>query len=253
MKIPVHRIIPFSNVEGIGNRTSIFVQGCNINCLYCHNSETIPKSYEEAQFYTTESLTHIIQNNMPFIRGITVSGGEPTLYHHALTELFTQVHRLGITCYIDTNGFFNRTQLSDLIEQTDKFLFDIKAMDHGLDQLCFSNFQLDENIDPHYSERFSQHQEHLENLNYLLTRDKIEEVRHVYAKGFYDEKEVIRTIAQILKPYPNIPFKLIRVHNRGLPIERMKKLKGAIPKPAELEALANYAKEQGINKIITIL
>ncbi|MBS5277393.1 MAG: 4Fe-4S cluster-binding domain-containing protein, partial [Haemophilus parainfluenzae] len=38
--VPLHRIIPFSNVEGQGNRTSIFLQGCKLNCLYCHNPET---------------------------------------------------------------------------------------------------------------------------------------------------------------------------------------------------------------------
>jgi len=37
----VNKIIPFSNVDGEGNRTAIFLQGCNYNCLYCHNPETI--------------------------------------------------------------------------------------------------------------------------------------------------------------------------------------------------------------------
>ncbi|HEY8889210.1 MAG TPA: YjjW family glycine radical enzyme activase [Clostridium sp.] len=37
----VNRIIPFSSVDGPGNRTTIFLQGCNFNCLYCHNPETI--------------------------------------------------------------------------------------------------------------------------------------------------------------------------------------------------------------------
>lgn len=37
----VNRIIPFSSVDGPGNRTAIFLQGCNFNCLYCHNPETI--------------------------------------------------------------------------------------------------------------------------------------------------------------------------------------------------------------------
>lgn len=37
----VNRIIPFSSVDGPGNRTVIFLQGCNFNCLYCHNPETI--------------------------------------------------------------------------------------------------------------------------------------------------------------------------------------------------------------------
>ncbi|SHH08087.1 YjjW family glycine radical enzyme activase [Tepidibacter thalassicus] len=37
----VNKIIPFSSVDGPGNRTVIFMQGCNFNCLYCHNPETI--------------------------------------------------------------------------------------------------------------------------------------------------------------------------------------------------------------------
>lgn len=37
----VNKIIPFSSVDGEGNRTAIFFQGCNFDCLYCHNPETI--------------------------------------------------------------------------------------------------------------------------------------------------------------------------------------------------------------------
>ena len=40
-KAPVNKIIPFSNVDGPGNRTAIFFQGCPFNCLFCHNPETI--------------------------------------------------------------------------------------------------------------------------------------------------------------------------------------------------------------------
>ncbi len=41
MRAPVNKIIPFSNVDGPGNRTSIFFQGCTFDCLFCHNPETI--------------------------------------------------------------------------------------------------------------------------------------------------------------------------------------------------------------------
>ena len=37
----INRIIPFSSVDGPGNRTAIFLEGCNFNCSYCHNPETI--------------------------------------------------------------------------------------------------------------------------------------------------------------------------------------------------------------------
>lgn len=40
-KAPVNKIIPFSNVDGPGNRTSIFFQGCPFDCMFCHNPETI--------------------------------------------------------------------------------------------------------------------------------------------------------------------------------------------------------------------
>ena len=40
VKAVVNRIIPFSSVDGPGNRTAVFLQGCNINCKYCHNPET---------------------------------------------------------------------------------------------------------------------------------------------------------------------------------------------------------------------
>lgn len=41
MKGILNKIIPFSSVDGPGNRTAIFLQGCNFNCIYCHNPETI--------------------------------------------------------------------------------------------------------------------------------------------------------------------------------------------------------------------
>ena len=37
---PVNKIIPFSNVDGPGNRTAVFFQGCTFRCLFCHNPET---------------------------------------------------------------------------------------------------------------------------------------------------------------------------------------------------------------------
>ena len=41
MRAPVNKIIPFSNVDGPGNRCAVFFQGCPFNCLFCHNPETI--------------------------------------------------------------------------------------------------------------------------------------------------------------------------------------------------------------------
>lgn len=41
MEAVINRIIDCSFVDGPGNRTAIFFQGCNYHCTYCHNPETI--------------------------------------------------------------------------------------------------------------------------------------------------------------------------------------------------------------------
>ncbi len=41
MKGIINRILPFSCVDGPGNRCVVFFQGCNFKCIYCHNPETI--------------------------------------------------------------------------------------------------------------------------------------------------------------------------------------------------------------------
>ncbi|MCP3943772.1 MAG: YjjW family glycine radical enzyme activase [Desulfobacteraceae bacterium] len=44
MKIAyINKTISFSAVDGPGNRMAIFFQGCQFDCIYCHNSETINK------------------------------------------------------------------------------------------------------------------------------------------------------------------------------------------------------------------
>lgn len=248
--MPVHRIIPFSNVEGLGNRTSIFVQGCNANCLYCHNSETIAMKSKNSKLYRVDELVEIVKANMPFIRGITVSGGEATIYHDFLKDLFERVHELGLTCYIDSNGFYDREVIGDLIGVTDKFLFDIKGTGSSLDSLCFSTFMNEGNtIVNNYNKRFSTDGEHFKNLEELIKLDKVEEVRLVYIKGYYDEKNIIREIKKRIIDHPEIILKLIRVHGRGLPKDRGLKIKGSIPSKSELDNLAEYAADEGLINI----
>lgn len=254
IKLPVHRIIPFSNVEGIGNRTSIFVQGCNLNCLYCHNSETIPMTSNDTMYYSVEELVLKIKENMPFIRGITVSGGEPTIYNKFLTELFIEVRKLGLTCYIDSNGFFDYKECSDLIEVTDKFLYDIKGLGKSLEKLCFSDSLIDkQNSGSINSKQYIKEKTNLINLRSLLSLNKVEEVRLVYIKDYYEEEVVIDNIAKELKGHPEVALKIIRVHAKGLPKERMQMLKGHIPSKLEVENLKNLAYLKGIHQINYIL
>ena len=74
---------------------------------------------------------------VPFIRGVTVSGGEPTIHHKKLVPLFQKLREEGLTCYLDSSGFFEFEAIRPLIDVTDKFLFDLKGEGLGLQSLCF--------------------------------------------------------------------------------------------------------------------
>ena len=118
MKAVINRIIPFSSVDGPGNRTAIFLQGCNINCKYCHNPETrkmcvqcdtcihVCPNYSSPRTceMTPEEVYAKVKKQIPFIRGISVSGGECMLHPDFLTELFRLAKQDGLGTLIDSNG-----------------------------------------------------------------------------------------------------------------------------------------------------
>lgn len=137
MKIaPVRRIIPNSLVDGSGNRTAIFLQGCNLRCDYCHNPETQKiYSYESSdansqiRWMTAEEVFNEIDKDIPFIRGITLSGGECTLYPQFIKELFILGKKAGLSCLIDSNGTIDFSLYPDLMEVCDGVMLDVKAWD----------------------------------------------------------------------------------------------------------------------------
>ncbi len=252
--LPLHRIIPFSNVEGMGNRTSIFLQGCKLNCLYCHNPETIPRYTNESKNVSLDYLYQQVMDAYPFIRGVTVSGGEPTIHHKKLVPLFKALKEQGLTCYLDSCGFFDFEKTKELIEVTDKFLFDLKGIGDGLQSLCFDRKNREGKV---YPERIamtdhikrSNLDRNLQNLEKLLRLDKVEEVRLVMINGFFDEKLLVKKVAE-LNPPKDLTFKIIRVHNKGT--RDPDGLSAFIPTIEDIEKLAGFTKKCGFKNVVVI-
>ena len=55
MKTLITDIQRFSLSDGDGIRTTVFFKGCNMNCTWCHNPETI-KTERELMFYETKCI-----------------------------------------------------------------------------------------------------------------------------------------------------------------------------------------------------
>lgn len=101
--------------------TIIFLGGCNFRCPTCHNYELVHKTTPEISF--SEVLSHI-KNNLKWLDGIVISGGEPTIDK--------QIFRLSkflssfLPLKVDTNGSLPYV-IEDLIPYVDKFSIDIKG------------------------------------------------------------------------------------------------------------------------------
>lgn len=240
MRALVNKIIPFSSVDGPGNRTAIFLQGCNINCKYCHNPETRDK-YGDPEITTVTEMTvdeilAQVKRQLPFIRGITVSGGECMLQADFLLELFTGARELGITTMIDTNGTVDFLNRIDLLRVTDGVLLDIKAFDS----------------ESHKEITGVGNEVVLANARLLAEMGKLEEIRCVICPSLYDGRESVEAIGRYMRDLylpGSFHFKLISYRPMGVRPEFAQML---TPGTDYMNQLADILGELGYEDTIVI-
>lgn len=100
-------IIFEDSANGPGIRTTIFTQGCEIHCPGCHNENTWDPNGGAA--YTVEDLFDLIETD-ELSKGITVSGGEPTLQYKQLYPLLKLLKQKGYNLLLFTGKTFNQFQ-----------------------------------------------------------------------------------------------------------------------------------------------
>ncbi len=113
-------------VDGPGIRIVIFMQGCRLRCIYCHNPETWQESSNN--IVTVEELVNKILKYKSYISkngGVTFSGGEPLLQSAFLYECIKELKKHELHVCIDTSGVgYNYEKLVDLV---DLFIVDVKS------------------------------------------------------------------------------------------------------------------------------
>jgi len=125
----VHSLETFGTLDGPGIRFVVFMQGCSLQCKYCHNRDTWSRLIN--QQYTVDELIEKICKYKTYFDvsggGVTITGGEPLLQVDFLIELFKKLKTLKIHTAIDTSGMFAITdKVKKLLSLTDLVLLDIK-------------------------------------------------------------------------------------------------------------------------------
>ncbi|MBO5930205.1 MAG: radical SAM protein, partial [Clostridia bacterium] len=132
----IHSTESFGTVDGPGIRYVIFMQGCPLRCLYCHNPDTWEIGAGK-EVLADDLLTEFRKNRSFYKKGgITVTGGEPLLQIDFLIELFEKAKKEQIHTCIDTSGITFDVKnaaylqkLDRLMQVCDLIMLDIKHID----------------------------------------------------------------------------------------------------------------------------
>lgn len=150
--------------DGPGMRTTFFVKGCPLKCIWCHNPESIKSEKQIARFkhlcrncakctmdeatcptrafkvygkeWTMDDLVAKALEDKPFYErsggGVTLSGGEPLFYWEWAAEFFAACKKAGLKTCLDTSLYAPPAAIERLLPVTDMWLPDYKVEDDAL-------------------------------------------------------------------------------------------------------------------------
>lgn len=204
-------------------------------CINCDNCVKVCPylSSPKVKLYTPESLLEEIEPNIPFIRGITVSGGECTIYPNFISKLFSLVKARGKYTLIDANGKIDFSKYPEMLDHADGVMLDIKAWDDDVFKNLTEN-ERDVSI--------------CENIKYLLSRKKLFEIRLVCEKDWVDAKNSLKSLKECIPhEFADVSLKLIAYRNHSAKL-RMKDTPSTTPE--QMEIYRKYAESLGFKNIV---
>lgn len=201
-RLRIHSLESFGTVDGPGIRFVVFLQGCPMRCMFCHNPDTwdvnAPVQYE----MSPEELYDEVKKYKNFIKkgGVTVSGGEPLVQAEFVAEFFKICQQNGIHTALDTSGVIFNDKVHKVLEFTDLVLLDIKTTDDTLHK-TYTGCTRDNN------HKF---------LEYLQQIGKPTWIRHVVVPGYTYDNRRLKAVADYLSQYSVIQrIELLPYHTMG--------------------------------------
>jgi pyruvate formate lyase activating enzyme len=131
----------FAVHDGPGIRTTVFLKGCPLACMWCHNPEgqsCLPQIMHSpagerlaGEEYTAERLAALLNRQAAILKasggGVTFSGGEPLLQAQFVANVIDKL--CGVHVLLDTSGYGSEKDLRLLLERCQLVFYDLKLID----------------------------------------------------------------------------------------------------------------------------
>ena len=191
----IHSSERFGTVDGPGLRYVLFMQGCPMRCLYCHNPDTW--KIDGGREMSADEVIREYKKNEMFYKngGLTVTGGEPLLQIDFLIELFKIAKKEGIHTCVDTSGISYDesdeeyiSKLDELMLYTDLVMLDLKHIDT----------EKHKELTGHSNERVLAFARYLERKNIPTW------IRHVVVEGYTDDEKDLFALGEFIGMLKNV-------------------------------------------------
>lgn len=198
----IHSFESCGTVDGPGLRFVVFMQGCPMRCLYCHNPDTW--TFKAGTQYSTDDVLAQILKYKSYMKfsngGVTISGGEPLAQPFFVKELLQKCKENEIHTVIDTGGYIPLEKVDYVLDYTDLVLLDLKSMNPKI-HLELTGCELDKSLD--FAKR-------LQERNIPIW------IRHVLVPGITDNKHDLQALADFAKSLTNAEcIELLPFHKMG--------------------------------------
>jgi len=131
----------FAVHDGPGMRTTVFLKGCPLRCVWCHNPEGFSPEPQEmtgptgsrtvGETYTSDELAARINRQADILRandgGVTFSGGEPLLQASFVADVIDRLD--GLHVLLDTSGYASEKDFRLVAGKADLIYYDLKLID----------------------------------------------------------------------------------------------------------------------------
>lgn len=191
----IHSIETCGTVDGPGIRFVVFLQGCPMRCLYCHNPDTW-----DARGGTLMSVDEVLaeyEKSRQYYEhgGLTVTGGEPMLQMGFLTALCTEAKQRGIHVCLDTSGICYD-------EKNERFMLQMDQLAKALDLVLLDIKHMDETahlaLTGHSNSRIFAFARYLEQHRIPVW------IRHVLVEGYTLEEKELKALGAFVKTLSNV-------------------------------------------------